>query len=246
MPAKICGSAAGSTSRRIRSRRGTPYDRAVSISVGSIPRTPSIVFSSTGKRQKKAMKEIFCAFADRAAARTIEIGSSAGGGIARQYSMCGIASAAPQRREADRDAERDADDDRDREAERRSARGSARRSCRTARRATCCWKSTRIVDSRGNFDRVRAAPSRAATRAGSRAAPRSRAAIFSAAVRARAHAAASRCDGCQRSARALDAREHEVDREAEEADGERERVELVVEAVRLRDSSSSGRARECR
>ena len=35
-----------------------PYERAVSTSVGSIERTPSIVFSSTGKMQKKAMKAI--------------------------------------------------------------------------------------------------------------------------------------------------------------------------------------------
>ena len=62
MPAKICGSAAGRTIRRIASHCETPYDRAVSMSVGSMPRTPSIVFSSTGKRQKKPMKPIFCRF----------------------------------------------------------------------------------------------------------------------------------------------------------------------------------------
>ena len=36
MPAKICGSAAGKTIRRMRSCGGMRYERAVSISVGSI------------------------------------------------------------------------------------------------------------------------------------------------------------------------------------------------------------------
>ena len=44
---------------------GMRYERAVSISVGSIARTPSIVFSSTGKMQKNAMNEIFWRVADR-------------------------------------------------------------------------------------------------------------------------------------------------------------------------------------
>ena len=74
IPATICGSAAGSTSRRIRSRRGMPYERAVSISVGSIPRTPSIVFSRIGNRQKKAMNATFCLL-PMACSSTIEIGS---------------------------------------------------------------------------------------------------------------------------------------------------------------------------
>ena len=63
---------------------------------GSMPRTPSIVFSRTGKRQKNAMNETFCRLPIECS-RTIEIGSSAGGGIARQYSMCGIASMRAQR-----------------------------------------------------------------------------------------------------------------------------------------------------
>ena len=46
--------------------------------------------------QKKAMKATFCLL-PMACSRTIEIGSSAGGGIARQYSMCGIASLRVQR-----------------------------------------------------------------------------------------------------------------------------------------------------
>ena len=41
--------------------------------------------------QKKAMNATFCLL-PMSCSRTIEIGSSAGGGIARQYSMCGIAS----------------------------------------------------------------------------------------------------------------------------------------------------------
>ena len=41
--------------------------------------------------QKKAMKATFCLL-PMSCSRTIEIGSRAGGGIARQYSMCGIAS----------------------------------------------------------------------------------------------------------------------------------------------------------
>ena len=68
IPAKICGSAAGKTILRISSPRGTPYDRAVSTSVGSIPRTPSIVFSKTGNRQKNAMNAIFCRRRSSAAA----------------------------------------------------------------------------------------------------------------------------------------------------------------------------------
>ena len=84
------GNAAGSTIFLTRSCLGTPYDRAVSSIVGSIPRIPSIVFSKTGKMQKNAMNAIFCRFAIECT-RMTEIGSSAGGGIARQYSMCGIA-----------------------------------------------------------------------------------------------------------------------------------------------------------
>src|SRR5215212_1812354 len=89
IPAEICGSAAGSTMRLIASRLGTLYERAVSMRVGSIPRTPSIVLSRIGKKQKNAMNEIFCLLPIEWSS-TIEIGSSAGGGIARQYSMCGI------------------------------------------------------------------------------------------------------------------------------------------------------------
>ena len=91
MPATICGRAPGRTIRRTRSSRGIRYERIVSTSVGSIPRTPSIVFSRTGNMQKKAMNATFCLL-PMSCSRTIEIGSSAGGGIARQYSMCGIAS----------------------------------------------------------------------------------------------------------------------------------------------------------
>ena len=96
MPAKICGSAAGKTIRRMRSCVGMRNERAVSISVGSIPRTPSMVFRSTGKMQKNAMNEIFCRLPIECS-RMIEIGSSAGGGIARQYSICGIAALRPIR-----------------------------------------------------------------------------------------------------------------------------------------------------
>ena len=53
IPATICGSAAGSTIRRIRSSGPRPYERAVSRRVGSMPRTPSIVFSSTGKQAEE-------------------------------------------------------------------------------------------------------------------------------------------------------------------------------------------------
>src|SRR4051812_29150347 len=96
MPAAICGDAAGSTMRRIASRYGMLYERAVSIIVGSIPRTPSIVFSRIGKMQKNAMNAIFWRLPIEWT-RRIEIGSSAGGGIARQYSMCGIAHSRAQR-----------------------------------------------------------------------------------------------------------------------------------------------------
>jgi hypothetical protein len=96
IPAEIWGAAAGSTIRRIRSRPPSPYERAVSTSVGSIPRTPSIVFSSTGKRQKNAMNATFCTSPIECSKRT-EIGSSAGGGMLRQNSMCGIASRRPHR-----------------------------------------------------------------------------------------------------------------------------------------------------
>ena len=49
-----------------------------------------MVLSSTGKMQKNAMNETFCRFPIEWS-RSTEIGRSAGGGIARQYSMCGIA-----------------------------------------------------------------------------------------------------------------------------------------------------------
>ena len=96
MPAAICGEAAGSTSRRMLSRRGILYERAVSSIVGSIERTPSIVFSRIGKRQKNAMNATFCRLPIECT-RMIEIGSSAGGGIARQNSICGIVHSRAQR-----------------------------------------------------------------------------------------------------------------------------------------------------
>ena len=86
IPAEIWGSAAGKTIRLIHSRLGIPYERAVSTSVGSIPRTPSIVLSRIGNRQKKAINVTFWRFPIECS-RMIEIGSRAGGGIERQYSM---------------------------------------------------------------------------------------------------------------------------------------------------------------
>ena len=49
-----------------------------------------------GKRQKNAMKGTFWRLPIECS-RTIEIGNSAGGGIARQYSTCGIANRRDQR-----------------------------------------------------------------------------------------------------------------------------------------------------
>src|SRR5512133_3077432 len=114
-----------------------------------MPRTPSIVFSRIGNRQKKAMKAIFCRFSIEWR-RTMEIGRSAGGGIARHHSMCGIAMMRPHLD---------------------SPSGIPRRIPRTraipkpaailVRLGTTCssncekshiWRnSTRIVESRGNF-----------------------------------------------------------------------------------------------
>ena len=62
----------------------------MSTSIGSIPQTPSIVLSRTGNKQKNAMNETFWRFPIECR-RITEIGNSAGGGIARQYSTCGIA-----------------------------------------------------------------------------------------------------------------------------------------------------------
>src|SRR3954471_2797208 len=88
IPAAICGDAAGSTMRRIASRLGMLYERALSISVGSMPRTPSIVFRRTGKMQKNAMKAIFWRLPIECT-RMIEIGRRAGGGTPRHHSVFG-------------------------------------------------------------------------------------------------------------------------------------------------------------
>ena len=189
MPAAICGAAAGRTSRRIRSCHGMPYERAVSTSVGSIPRTPSTVFSSTGKKQKKAMNEIFCRFPiecrsddrDRQQRRrrhrapVLEVRHRH---LARKRRRARAGRRARSRRR------------RRSRSRPRSVRGSGRRARRTARTATCRWNSTRIVDRRGNLidcactvhscqaaeDRerdgeLRRRPSRCGRRAGSRARP---------------------------------------------------------------------------
>ena len=124
-----------------------PYERAVSISVGSIPRTPSIVFSRIGNRQKKAMNEIFWR-SPIEWSRRIEIGSRAGGGMARHHSMCGIASIRPQR-------ERPSGIPMDQAEEHRHARSRLRSvQARDDVRANCekshmSRNSTRIVESRG-------------------------------------------------------------------------------------------------
>ncbi len=106
------------------------------------------MFSRIGKKQKKAMKPTFCMLPIECS-RMIEIGSSAGGGMVRQYSMCGIASDASPPREAERDADRDAE---------RRRRSRSRAGSRTRLGTTCSvnweksqmfWNSTRIVESRG-------------------------------------------------------------------------------------------------
>ena len=84
--------------------------------MGSIPRTPSIVFSRIGKTQKKAMNETFWTLPIECRSTT-EIGSSAGGGIARQNSMCGIAASRPQRERPSGIPSAMPDHDRDPEAE---------------------------------------------------------------------------------------------------------------------------------
>ena len=68
----------------------------MSIRVGSMPRTPSIVFSRMGKRQTNAMNATFWRFPIEWRS-TIEIGISAGGGMALHHSMWGIASIRPRR-----------------------------------------------------------------------------------------------------------------------------------------------------
>ena len=97
IPAAICGNAPGRTSRLIRScLRHAVRAGGLDAASGRSPRTPSIVFSRIGKTQKKAMNETFWTFPIECSS-TIEIGSRAGGGIARHHSMWGIAHTRAQR-----------------------------------------------------------------------------------------------------------------------------------------------------
>ena len=188
----------------------------MSISVGSMPRTPSIVFSSTGKKQKNAMKATFCTLPIECS-RMIEIGSSAGGGIARQYSMCGIASdAVPSReRPSGMPSAMPSDDARCRSrAPMRSRLGTTCSS--NCENSQMSWNSTRIVDSRGknceSACTVHDLPG---------GEERDRHGDLGADLRARVYARGSRrlprCEGCQRSTRRSSALDSEVDRDAEEA-----------------------------
>ena len=111
------------------------------------------------------------------------------------------------------------------EAERRSARGSARRASPNWEKSHRSWNSTRIVDSRGNFgESACTVQSCQATRIATGTAIS--APIFSGRYGARAHGAARPLRRVPAQRAPLDAAEDEVDRDAEEAGGERERVEL--------------------
>ena len=133
-----------------RSRRGMLYDRAVSISVGSIPRIPSIVLRRIGNRQKKAMNDDLLEVADRRA-----------GARSRSATAPAAASRASTRRAAS-----------SRRRPSARARSGSRARSRPRRRdpeaqqdpleagddilpnwekSQRCWNSTRIVESLGNF-----------------------------------------------------------------------------------------------
>ena len=225
MPAMICGRAAGRTMRRTRSCRGMPYERAVSISVGSMPRTPSIVFSSTGKMQTNAMNSTFwrlpieCSEHDRDRqqrrrrhrAPVLDVGHREHAGPARK---------------AERNAEHDPDDDRDHEAEQRSARGSARRASSNCEKSHISRNSTRIVDSRGNYSGRARAPSRLPARRRIATGTAISGADLRAPRRPRSRAASRPLRGMPAQRPPLDRREDDVDRDAEEPGRERERVEL--------------------
>ena len=150
--------------------------------------------------QKNAMNATFCRLPIECS-RMIEIGSSAGGGIARQYSTCGIANFRAQTREPERDAERDPDDDRDREAEQDplEARDDVRAELREEPQVLELDEDRRR---RRELRLSRCArpelPRRARIASGHRDLG---ARSCSASVRRAAHAAAGRCDGCQRSTR---------------------------------------------
>ena len=152
MPATICGSAAGRTMRADalvpRECRTTAPCRS---SVGSIAADAVDRVQQHREEAEEGDEARSSACSPIEWSRTIEIGSSAGGGIARQYSMCGIAARRAQRREPERDAERDAGDDGDREAGADPLEARDDVPCRTGRRATGAGTRRGSSTSRGNF-----------------------------------------------------------------------------------------------
>ena len=86
-PAKIFGSAAGSTTIVTHWVRGVRNERAVSVFTESTERTPSTVFISTGQTQANTMSASFIAVSRPNS--TMKTGSSAGEGSARKNANSG-------------------------------------------------------------------------------------------------------------------------------------------------------------
>ena len=98
MPAKICGQRRGQDDAADRSR---PRDavRARRVHQRRLDAAHAVdrVQQDREEAEERDERDLL-RVADRPRSRTIEIGISAGGGIARQYSMCGIATRAPSAR----------------------------------------------------------------------------------------------------------------------------------------------------
>ena len=240
IPAEICGKAAGSTIRRIwlarRHAVGTRslHERRVD------PATPSIVFSSTGKKQKNAMKRHLLEIADRVQQDHRDRQQRRRRHRTPVLDVRHREPARPGRQpERDRRARPRAPSPIPKPSRIRSRLGTT--SVPNSAKSQRSWNSQRssaAAESTCCRPLAAHAASQRRSRPGRRSRPR-----LSAPCAARAHSGSSPLRRVPPKQAMLDRREGEVGREAERSRRQGERVELSREAVRLRVVELAPRAR---
>ena len=238
MPARSAAAPPAGRARRIRSRRGTPYERAVSISVGSMPAHAVDRVQQDREQAEERDEDDLLAFADRVQQDDRDRQQRRRRHRAPVLDVRHRERRAPSARARAECRARSPRTDGDPEAEQRSARGSARR------RSLNCAKSHSVLElARGSS---RAAGSTASSACTVQSCQRARGSRTGTAISAPILSDVTRpaLIGARHPLRRMPA-EHaplerargEVDRDAEEARWRaRARTAASVSAVRLRDS----------